>query len=164
MHAKQVVDGEQGLCVTIVRIDRDRLFQQRLSGFAIRARYPPVMRQRPHHQIPGIDAAGRLAVAAEILGGINLRLDGRDDGVGDLVLHREHIDQVAVIMLGPDVAAGRSIIELCGDADAITVLSHAAFDDVAYAEFGRDLFHVHRPALIGERRVAGDHEEPPQFR
>ena len=67
-------------------------------------------------------------------------------------------------MLRPDVAAGRGVIELRRDADAIAAPSYTAFDHVAHTEFGSDLPHVHRLALVGKRRVARDHEEPAQFR
>ena len=69
-------------------------------------RHPPVVRQRPHHQVPGVELLGRLAQGAEILRGIDLRLDRRDDRLGDLVLHREHVGNVAIVAFRPDVAAG----------------------------------------------------------
>ena len=122
------------------------------------------MRQCPHDKIPRVQIAGRLAPAVKILRGIDLRLDRADDGVGDLVLHGEYVEQVAVIMFRPDMTAGRGVVELRGDTHAIADLSYATFDDIAHAEFDCDLLHVHRLALVGERRVAGDHEEPAQFR
>jgi len=41
--------------------------------------HPPVMRQRPHHQIPSIHAVRRLAPGVKIFRGIDLRLDRGDD-------------------------------------------------------------------------------------
>ena len=67
------------------------------------------MRQRAHHQIPGVHVVGRLALGAEILGGIKLRLDRRDDGLRDLVLHGEHVGEIAVVALRPEVAAGGDV-------------------------------------------------------
>jgi hypothetical protein len=64
------------------------------------------MRQRPHHQIPGVEAAGRLAPGPKIFRGVELRFDRGDDGFGDLVLNREDVSKVAVVALRPDVAAG----------------------------------------------------------
>ena len=151
MHAKHMVGREQGQRLAVVRIDRNRAFQQRLRGEAVGSRHPPVMRQRPHHQVPCVHAVGRLAPAAKILGSVDLRFDRGDDGVGDLVLHREYVGQIAVVMLRPDMAAGRGIVELRGDADAIAASSHAAFDHVAHPEFGSYLPHVHRLALVGKR-------------
>ena len=37
-------------------------------------------------------------------------------------------------------------------------LAHAAFEDIAHAKLAADLPHVDRPALVGEARIAGDHE------
>ncbi len=64
------------------------------------------MRQRPHHQIPGIETAGRLASGAKILGSVQLRLNRCDDGFGDLILNSENVGKVAVVTLRQDVAAG----------------------------------------------------------
>ena len=38
-------------------------------------------------------------------------------------------------MFRPDVAAGRGVIELSGDAHAVAALAHAALDDIAHAKF-----------------------------
>jgi len=112
------------------------LFEQCPGGDAVLPRHPPVVGERPHHQIPCIHIVRRLAPAAEIFRGIDLRLDRHDDGVGDFVLHGEHVDQFAIVVLGPDMAAGSGVIELSRDAHTIAALSHAALDDVANAELG----------------------------
>ena len=122
------------------------------------------MRQRPHHQVPGVEVLGRLASGAKILRRIELRLDRRDDGLGDLVLHGEHVGEVAVVAFRPDVAAAGNVDELRGDAHTVAALAHAALDDVADAEFLGDLPHVHGLALVGKGRVARNHEEPAQLR
>ena len=121
------------------------------------------MRQRAHHQIPCIHAVGRLALGAEIFCCIKLRLDRGDDGLGDFILYREHIGNVAIVALGPDVAAGCDVIELCSDTHAIATFAHAALDHITDAEFLGDLLHVDGLALVCERGVACDHEEPAQF-
>src|SRR3954447_23373759 len=102
------------------------------------------MRQRPHQEIPGIQARRRLAMRAKILRRVNLRLDRGDDALGDLVLHREDVDELAVVALGPEMAAGRGVVELRGDSHAIVRLAYAALDDVAHAEFLGDLPDVDR--------------------
>ncbi len=43
-------------------------------------------------------------------------------------------------------------------------LAHAALEHVAHAELAADLLHVDGPALVGEARVAGDHEQPADAR
>ena len=155
--------GEHAKRLAVVRIDGDRLLEQGLRDHVVLARHPPVVRQRPHHQVPGVHAVRRLAPGAEILRGVELRLDRGDDRLGDLVLHREHVGEVAVVALRPDVAAGGDVVELRRDAHALAVLAHAAFDHVADAELLGDLLHVDGLALVGERGVARDHEEPAQL-
>ena len=39
-------------------------------------------------------------------------------------------------------------------------LAHRAFEHVTDAELDADSLHVDRVALVGEARVAGDHEKP----
>ena len=108
--------------------------------------------------------SGVLRRAAEILRRIKLRLDRRHHGLRDLVLHGEHIRQIAVVALGPEVTAGSDIVQLRGDADMVAILAHGALDDIADAEFLADLLQVHRLALVDEGGVAGDHIEPAQLR
>ena len=121
------------------------------------------MRHRAHHQIPGIEAARRLVLRAKTFGGIEMRLDRGNDRLGDLVLHGEDVGDVAVVALGPQMAAGGDIVELRGNAHLVAAPAHAAFDDVAHAEIMRDLVDVDRAALVDKRRVARDDEEPPQL-
>ena len=124
----------------------------------------PVVRQRAHHQVPRVHAVRRLALRAEIFRGVKLRLDRGHDRLGDLVLHGEHVGETAVVTLGPQMAVGVDVVELRGDAHAIADLAHAAFEHVAHAEVGGDLPQVYRFALVHERRVARDDEEPAQLR
>ena len=39
-------------------------------------------------------------------------------------------------------------------------LADAAFEHEAHAQFAADLLHIDCAALVGEARIAGDHEEP----
>ena len=145
-------------------IDGDRLFQKRLRHQIVLPRHAPVMRQRPHDEAPRIHVVGRLAPGPEILGGVELRLDRRDDGLGDFVLHGEHVGEIAVVALRPEVTAGGHVDELGGDADVVAVLAHAAFDDVADAELLADLLVVDGFLLVDERGIPRDHIEPAQLR
>jgi hypothetical protein len=138
-------------------------FEQRLRDHIIRSRHSPIVRQRPHHQIPCVHAVRRFALGAKIFRGIELRLDRSDDRLGDLVLHGEHVGEAAVIALRPDVAAGSHVVELGGDADAVASLAHAALHHVADAELLGDLLHMDGLALVDERGIARDHEEPTQL-
>jgi len=127
-------------------------------------RHAPIVRQRAHQQVPRVEARGRLAMAAEILRRMDLRLDCRGDRVGDLVLHGEDVDELAVVAFGPEMAAGGGVVELRGDAHAVVGLADAALDDVADPELLGDLPDMDRAPLVGEGRVAGDHHEPALLR
>ena len=101
---------------------------------------------------------------ADALGLQQLGFDCSDDFPCDLVLQGKDVGQVAVVAVGPDVIAGRGVDQLGGDAHAIAALAHAALQHVTHAEFARDALYVDRLALVGERRIARDDEEPAQLR
>jgi hypothetical protein len=88
--------------------------------------------------------------------------NGRGDGdrhrLGDVVLQRKNVSEIAVVPLGPDMIAGLGLDQLRGDADAICGPSHAAFEDIAHAELAPDLLHVYRSALVREGGVTRDDE------
>src|SRR5215470_10676052 len=54
----------------------------------------------------------------------------------------------------------RRVDQLRGDAHSIAGLAHAAFEHVADAEFTADLTYIDGFALVAERRVARDDEQP----
>ena len=139
MGREGVAGRQQAQRLAVMGIDRDGFFQQRLRHQIVRPRHPPVMRQRAHQQIPGVHIVRRLALAAEILGGIELRLDRGDHGLRDLVLHREHVGEIAVVALGPEMRTGDDIVELRGDAHLVAILAHRTLDDIADAELLADL-------------------------
>jgi hypothetical protein len=91
-----------------------------------------------------------------------MRLDRGDDVPGDFILQVEDVAQVTVVPLGPYVLAGRRVNELAGHADPAAVGPHAAFEDVTDRQLQRDLPNVDGSPLVGESRVACDHEEPAQ--
>jgi hypothetical protein len=49
--------------------------------------------------------------------------------------------------------------ELADDAQTVTGLAHASFQNIAYAELAPNLAHVDRSPFVGEGRVACDHEQ-----
>jgi hypothetical protein len=61
------------------------------------------------------------------------------------------------------VAAGGDVVELHRDAHAVADLAHAALNHIADAELLGDLLHMDGIALVDERRVARDDEEPAQL-
>src|SRR5712692_2494910 len=113
---------------------------------------------------PGIKAFGRPAHRALSLSLGNGRSDGNCYCLGDLVLHRKDVREIAVVALGPDVVAGFGLDQLRGDADAVAGFTQAAFEHVAHAKLAPDLAKVRGFALVGKARIAGDDEEPRQPR
>ena len=71
---------------------------------------------------------------------------------------------VAVEAIGPEMRAGHGIDQLAGDPHPAAGLAHAALEHVAHAELAADLLHVDGAALVGEARIAGDHEQPAEAR
>ena len=135
-----------------------------MRDHVVLSRQSPVVRQSAHHQIPGIHAIGRLALGAEIFRSVKLRFDRANDSLRDLVLNREDVGNIAIVTFCPNMAASCYIVELRGDAHALSFFSHAALDDITDTEFFADLLQMDGFALVRERRVARDDKEPAQFR
>ena len=90
-----------------------------------------------------------------------------DDLAGEFVLHREHVFDLAVVTLRPQVVAGRGLDELRRYTDPVAAFAYAALEDVAHVERLAHVRHVHGLTLVGERRVARDDHDfakPRQFR
>jgi catechol 2,3-dioxygenase-like lactoylglutathione lyase family enzyme len=71
----------------------------------------------------------------------------------------EHVFEDTIEMVGPQMAARRGVDELAGDSNTVGRLADAAFEYVADTELAADLLDVDRLALVGEARIAGDHEQ-----
>ena len=56
--------------------------------------------------------------------------------------------------------AGGYVDQLASDTDPIAALAHRAFEHVAHAKLAPDLLHIDGLSLVGEGRIAGDHEQP----
>jgi hypothetical protein len=57
------------------------------------------------------------------------------------------------------MVAGLGIDELRVDPHTLSLTANTAFQDVANAQFARDLLQVDRSAPIREAGIAGDHEQ-----
>src|SRR3954454_1527933 len=91
---------------------------------------------------PGIETVRRLAHRALPFGIGYRRCDRNSYRLGDLVLHRENVSEIAVIALSPDMLAGFGLDQLRGDADAVAGFAQAAFEHVAHTQFAPDLLHI----------------------
>ena len=81
---------------------------------------------------PGIEAFRRFAQRTLTLAAGQLRLDGGDDGMGQLVLDGEDVFQVAVIALGPDMLVLSSIDQLGGHPHPLARTPDTSFQDIAH--------------------------------
>ena len=101
----------------------------------------------------------RLAAFAGMLCRQEFRPDAADDACGDFVLNGEDVAEVAVVPLGPEMGFGGRIDELRGHPDVVAGLADTPLENIADPEFAPDGAHIHGLSLVGEHRVAGDHEE-----
>jgi len=122
------------------------------------------LRESAQVQIVGVEAAGRLPLCPLDLGKAQPRFDRAGDTRCYLVLKLENAVEGAVNAVCPDVSAGRRVDKLGSDAYPVAALADAAFEHVAHAQFAADLLQVDRFALVGEARIAGDHEQPRKAR
>ena len=110
--------AEQRVGMGVFGVERERLEQQMLGALMLLGGHAPHVRERLHHEVPGVDALRRLAPHARRFGEQDLRADRADHPVGDLVLQLEDVRQLAIVAVGPQVIAGRRVDELSGDAHA----------------------------------------------
>jgi len=87
----------------------------------------------------------------EVLRGIQLRLDGCDDGLGNFILDRKYVGDAAVVVLRPDMDACGDIVQLRRDPHPVSLLADTSLDYVADAQFDADLLDVHDVALVNKR-------------
>src|SRR5207245_5974234 len=70
--------------------------------------------------------------------GLRVRRQGKSDGPGDgsrdLALQDQHVAEVALIGLGPDMGLVDGLDELSGDAHALTGAAEAALQDVVRSQ------------------------------
>ena len=52
------------------------------------------------------------------------------------------VGEVAVVAVGPKMAAGRAVDQLSGDAHTVAGLAHAALEQELHAQLARRLLHV----------------------
>ena len=92
----------------------------------------------------GLDILRRRLLDRLLLLRQELDLELLDDRLGDLVLNREDVGQVAVVAGGPEMAVGRSFDQFGIDPDPVAGLADAALDDIGDAEFLGDALEVLR--------------------
>ena len=164
LPALQMRPGQSQVGPSVVGIEIERPHEQASRlGVAFACR-PVALLGSAKHEIVRLEHFGRRPAEADLLGLGELHRHGANDLLGDLVLEGEDVADLAVVALGPEVIAGGRVHELRRDAHAVARTLHAALQDVAHAEVAAHLADLHRPALVGEDRVARDDEEPGHLR
>jgi hypothetical protein len=77
----------------------------------------------------------------------------------DLILQGKDVLEWAVVALSPELFSCSGINQLGRHSHLIVSFAHTAFQDVAYPHFPTHVLHLHRFALVGKRRIAGDDEQ-----
>ena len=108
----------------------------------------------------GLDIGSRSQSNGLLLLRQELDLQLLDDGLGDFVLDRENVGQIAVEAVGPQMPAGGAVDQLAGDPHPLAGLADASLKNEFHAQLGGNLGDVDRFALEGEAGVAPDHEQP----
>src|SRR5206468_6760918 len=106
----------------------------------------------PRHQIKVVRFGVRRAALLErpLFFRQELELERTYDGFRNLILDRENVGQIAIVALGPQMIAGRTVDQLRSDAHATAGLAHTALKNMADPELPPDVAHVHRLALERE--------------
>src|SRR5208283_4561265 len=94
---------------------------------------------------------------ASRLGGGELGVERARQPRDDFVLHLEEIGERFIEPLGPEMIARFGVDELDIDAHAVSAALNAALEDIADFQLAPDRLHIERPALVSERRIAGDY-------
>src|SRR5215469_4177379 len=77
-----------------------------------------------------------------------------------LVLKLEDVLKRSFESISPKIRASESVDQVSGNAYSLARLSNRTLQHVPDAEFTTDLLHIDCLALVGERAVARDHEQP----
>ncbi len=139
-----------------------RALQNRAIAASTSSFFVGVMKSRPAalEALPSIEGGGRLASGRHGAGTDSQRgLESGGDGIHDLVLHGEDVFEVAIVPLGPELAAVGRVDELAADADALARATHAPGNDVANPEIAAHLPRVDGSTFVGEYGAPSDDRE-----
>jgi hypothetical protein len=114
--------------------------------------------------VVSVEALRWFAFGTLYFGLLKSPCDGANDACRNLVPQIEYGFNATIESICPEVCSTRGIDELSRDPDAVAGLAHATLKHVANAQVTPHLLNVDRAVLIGEARMARDHEERTQAR
>src|SRR5206468_5156402 len=79
--------------------------------------------------------------------------------LGNFILDRENIREIAVVSIGPDVSTGRSVNQLRRYPNSIARLANATFEHMCDPNRASVVLHFHYAPLEREPRVTGYHHQ-----
>jgi hypothetical protein len=85
-------------------------------------------------------------------------IEGAGKAAGNLALRLGQIAAVGVEAVGPDMRPAFAVDQLDVDLRPFAQAPHAALEDIADAEFARDMPDIDRFSFVNKRRGPGDHE------
>src|SRR6476660_9766750 len=134
-------------------------FTEQPQRFVV-ALFRPRMKARYPSQkiVVCIKAFSWLVLRTLDLGLFHSRGDRRHNTCGHLVLQLKDILQRSVEAICPEMRSRGCIDELCRNTHPVRGLAHAAFEHVPHPKFTSDLLYIDRPTLVGDARIARDHE------
>src|SRR5438128_3375205 len=107
-------------------------------------------------QIEGNEIPGRFALNSHFLSGCNFGMKLVSDFLRDLALDCEHVVQIAVILINPDVGIGPRVDQLRIQMKMRAGPADAALQNVRYPQLVTDLAHISFAAVIHDTRPADD--------
>ena len=124
---KGIAVGNTGIGARVERVEFDSLGEHSFCKTVICSGVP--VEKLPSPEVVGVsfDIPRRRLFDSLLFFRQQPDLELVDDGVCDLVLDGEDVGQVAVITIGPKMAAVLAVDELPGDTHALAGFSHAAF-------------------------------------
>src|SRR5687767_4774625 len=141
--------GKSGVCETerLVEIDRPLKMADRFDDITAEA-----VEENAGLEEFFICLDARRRRPDEIAAPAKCQSELRCDGCSDLLLHGEHVGQLPVELLRPEVIAVRNLYELCGDAQPISRLADTSFEHVCDVQLFSDRCELLLHSLERERR------------
>src|SRR5262245_6211267 len=111
--------------------------------------------------LPGIETVRVLAAHAMLFGLSHGRFNRGSNILGNFILNRKDVDEIAVIAFSPYVRARSSLDELSRDTNPGSGLPHTALQHITRTKLPTNLFDIDVATLVGETRVSSDDKQPP---
>src|SRR5262252_986287 len=152
---------EQGPRTPWHNLDRSRWHAgivQYSAPFLLYPAHPRRARPPSRHRARHIHALGVLREAKlGLLGKLEANLASY--GAGGFALHFQHVSDVAVVAVCPDLRLITRLDQLRRDANALFIATNAALKEIVHIQFSRALSSIFVASLVLQCRRSCDHTE-----